>query len=116
MRHSRPEEYKILLTHNPSYVKDIYKGAVDLAVSGHTHGGQVKLPFIGALFSNTFAKDKLIEGEYRDGPKTIFVTRGLGTSRLPVRFLCTPVISLITLGKTINNTEKSETNTAKDKE
>ena len=105
----------IFLSHTPDVFREIPTEA-SIAFSGHTHGGQVKLPFIGALFSNTFAKDKLIEGEYRDGPKTIFVTRGLGTSRLPVRFLCTPVISLITLGKTVNNTEKSETNTTKDKE
>ena len=76
----------IFLSHTPDVFREIPTEA-SIAFSGHTHGGQVKLPFIGALFSNTFAKDKLIEGEYRDGPKTIFVTRGLGTSRLPVRFL-----------------------------
>ena len=105
----------IFLSHTPDVFREIPSEA-SIAFSGHTHGGQVKLPFIGALFSNTFAKDKLIEGEYRNGPKTIFVTRGLGTSRLPVRFLCTPVISLITLSKTVNNSAKSETNTTKDKE
>lgn len=105
----------IFLSHTPDVFREIPSEA-SIAFSGHTHGGQVKLPFIGALFSNTFAKVKLIEGEYRNGPKTIFVTRGLGTSRLPVRFLCTPVISLITLSKTVNNSAKSETNTTKDKE
>lgn len=73
MRHSRPEEYKILLTHNPSYVKDIYKGAVDLAVSGHTHGGQI-FPF---HFLSKHA-NQFLSGMYDVKDMKLYVSNGYG--------------------------------------
>ncbi len=88
----------IFLSHTPDVFREI-PSEVGVTFSGHTHGGQVRLPFIGALFSNTFRGDKLVEGEYRRDGKTIFVTRGLGTSRIPARFMCTPVITLVTLDR-----------------
>ena len=86
------------MAHTPDVFREI-PNEIGITFSGHTHGGQVRLPKIGALFTNTFRGDKLVEGLYRDGDKAIYVTRGVGTSRLPVRFLCTPVISVITITK-----------------
>lgn len=86
----------IFLSHTPDVFREI-PSEVGVTFSGHTHGGQVRLPFIGALFSNTFRGDKLVEGEYRRDGKTIFVTRGLGTSRIPARFMCTPAITLVSM-------------------
>ena len=88
----------LFMAHTPDVFREI-PNEIGITFSGHTHGGQVRLPKIGALFTNTFRGDKLVEGLYRDGDKAIYVTRGVGTSRLPVRFLCTPVISVITITK-----------------
>lgn len=87
---------KITLFHSPTTFDDV-AGKCDLAFAGHSHGGQVRLPFIKPLWlpAKCGAYD---EGWFeRDGSK-MYVSRGLGTSLLPVRFNCRPEIAIITLG------------------
>ncbi|MGO1071831.1 metallophosphoesterase [Lysobacter sp. CA199] len=84
----------IALTHNPDLFPDIPPRA-SLTIAGHTHGGQVKLPLIGTPVlpaQQRYAGGYLIE----DG-KSLFVTTGIGTSILPVRFGVPPEISRLTL-------------------
>jgi hypothetical protein len=94
-----PDESVILLAHSP----DIYEeanGRVDLILCGHTHGGQIRLPWIGALITHTHKTPRhLCMGRHRLSERTqLFVSRGVGTSRwMPARFLCPPEISLIAL-------------------
>ncbi len=95
-----PREPIVLLCHAPDYVDTLLTvpegQAVSFMLSGHTHGGQVRLPFAGALILPPLGR-KYIEGWFRFGNLKLYVNRGLGTVSLPVRFDCPPEITLFTL-------------------
>jgi hypothetical protein len=65
-------------------------------VSGHTHGGQVRLPFVGALDLPPGGK-KYVQGLFRLGSMQLYVNRGIGTVGVPFRFQCPPEITVFTL-------------------
>ncbi|MGH9861243.1 MAG: metallophosphoesterase [Candidatus Acidiferrales bacterium] len=88
----------ILLTHNP----DIFPGVpadVNLVLAGHTHGGQVKFPFIGAPVVPSQYGQRYVAGYIEENGRRMFVTTGVGTSILPVRFGVPPEIVILTLGE-----------------
>ena len=87
----------VLMTHNPDYVERIRDPRVDIVLSGHTHGGQVVFPLIGALVTSSVYGQKYAQGMCRGPSARVFVTRGVGTTGLPVRFGCPPEVALITL-------------------
>jgi predicted MPP superfamily phosphohydrolase len=87
----------ILLSHNPDYVEEIRDHRVGLVLSGHTHGGQVDLPIIGAPVVPSIYGQKYIHGLVQGPATQVFVTRGIGTITPPVRLFCRPEIALITL-------------------
>ncbi len=89
----------ILLTHSPKVYYEIPNEA-KIAFAGHTHGGQVRLPFFGAVSSNCGLSREFAEGRI-EGEVDMYVTRGVGTSRIPVRFLCPPEITIIKLSGTL---------------
>ncbi|HUO17684.1 MAG TPA: metallophosphoesterase [Verrucomicrobiae bacterium] len=89
-------EATILLAHEPDYADYVSRFPVDLQLSGHSHGGQVRLPLLPPLYLPELAK-KYIAGFYRIGPLSLYTNRGLGTVGLPVRFDCSPEITLLTL-------------------
>jgi predicted MPP superfamily phosphohydrolase len=93
--------FTILLAHEPDVAKISQMYPVQLQLSGHSHGGQVKIPFYGAVVTPPFATD-YIEGFYEIGdiPLTLYVNRGIGTTRIPFRFLSKPEIALFTLKAT----------------
>jgi hypothetical protein len=95
-----PDQPVVLLCHAPDYVDTLLAhpagSAVSLMLSGHTHGGQVRLPFIGAMQLPLLGR-KYVEGWFRLGQLQLHVNRGLGTVGIPFRFDCPPEISLITL-------------------
>jgi len=95
-----PHEPVILLCHEPDYVDDLLatpeSAAISLMLSGHTHGGQVRVPFAGSLIVPTMGQ-KYVEGWFRFGNLQLYVNRGLGTIGVPVRFDCPPEITLFTL-------------------
>ena len=95
-----PDQPIVLLCHAPDYVDTLLThpagSAVSLMLSGHTHGGQVRLPFIGAMQLPVLGR-KYVEGWFRLGHLQLHVNRGLGTVGVPFRFDCPPEISLITL-------------------
>jgi predicted MPP superfamily phosphohydrolase len=88
-----PESGRIVAFHTPDLVEDLQRYKPILYMAGHTHGGQVRLPFYGALV--TFSKfDKKYEmGRYTVGDTALYVNRGIGGTRL--RFLCRPEITVI---------------------
>lgn len=92
---SDTEEFTLLLAHRPEDV-DLYSAAgFDVVLSGHAHGGQIHLPFIGALFApNQGFFPKYSDGLYRVGETQMYISRGLGGD---FRFLCPPEIGFITL-------------------
>ncbi len=86
----------ILFTHNPDVFPSVPE-SVMLTVAGHTHGGQVRLPFVGAPIVPSNYGQRFAAGQVREGGRTLYVSTGVGTSILPVRFRVPPVISLLTL-------------------
>jgi len=88
-------DYKIALFHSP----DFYRQAAsrcDLALAGHTHGGQVQLPFYGAVWLPPHS-GIFVQGWFEQGGSRLYVSRGVGTSVLNLRFLCRPEVAFITL-------------------
>lgn len=86
---------KILLSHSPQIIKSA-TGKVDLVLSGHTHGGQVVLPIIGAIWIPLpYEFWKYRYGLFKERDTYMFVSRGIGTSFVPIRFNCPPEIVCI---------------------
>ncbi len=94
LRGSFPDEMKMLLAHNPIIVRRAARLGVDLMLSGHTHGGQVK---IRDDEKRILPRRKLKNGLHRRRETQIYITRGIGTVVLPVRYHCPPEISLLEL-------------------
>lgn len=95
------DSYKILLSHAPDLADYAVNLNIQLQLSGHSHGGQIQIPIIGALVKPPYA-EKYYEGFYSIGernPLTLYVNRGLGTTRLPFRFLSVPELTVFTLEK-----------------
>ena len=91
------DDAAVVMTHNPDYVERIRDRRVDLVLSGHTHGGQVVFPFVGALVTSSRYGQKYVSGMRRGPMARVFVTRGVGTTGLPIRFGCPPEVAFITL-------------------
>ena len=87
----------ILMSHNPDYVEEIFDPRVGLVLCGHTHGGQVDLPFIGPPIVPSIYGQKYVHGFVNGPVAPAFVTRGLGTIAPPIRLHCRPEIVLATL-------------------
>ena len=94
-------EATILLAHEPDYADDVAGHPVDLQLSGHSHGGQVRLPLVGAVYLPRLGR-KYVRGQYKIGPLTLYTNRGLGTFGLPIRWNCPPEITFLTLRRTTN--------------
>lgn len=92
------ESFSIFLSHAPDIADTAAFYHADLGLSGHTHGGQVRIPFIGALLTPPYGKH-YIKGLYEVGPQQmqLYVNTGIGMSQLPYRFLDPPTITEIIL-------------------
>jgi predicted MPP superfamily phosphohydrolase len=90
---------RILLSHNPDVNEDIdnMKERLDFIISGHTHGGQVVLPFAGALYIPSPFGQKYLAGLVRDGKRQTYISRGLGLFFVPIRINSPADVSLLTL-------------------
>ncbi|HKY45277.1 MAG TPA: metallophosphoesterase [Pyrinomonadaceae bacterium] len=86
----------IALAHNPDIFPRLPQH-VPLLMAGHTHGGQVRFPFIGSVVESTRMGDRYSRGHIFENNHHLFVTSGIGTSILPVRFGVTPEIVLLTI-------------------
>ncbi|MFS0783704.1 metallophosphoesterase [Bacillus sp. 1P06AnD] len=96
----KEEDFNLLLVHEPDTALDFKLYPLDLQLSGHSHGGQVQIPFKGAIILPPLAE------HYREGlyeqmgaakKMHVYVNRGMGTSRIPFRFLSKPELTLIIL-------------------
>ncbi|MFQ5719330.1 MAG: hypothetical protein ACE5IK_07250 [Acidobacteriota bacterium] len=90
----------VVVAHNPVLLRDLpaeWRGSLDLVIAGHTHGGQIRLPFFGPAHIDGDLPRSWSAGMTRlaHGRATLYVSRGLGESGLPVRFLCPPEITLV---------------------
>lgn len=86
---------RIALFHSPEWFDGIAKD-IDVAFAGHTHGGQARVPVLGPLWTPP-GSGRFLEGWYQSGAARMFVSRGVGTSILPVRFWCTPQVARIVI-------------------
>jgi len=89
-----PTMKRILLNHYPSTVNNLPENSYDLILAGHTHGGQVHIPFIG----NPVLRDidtAYLKGLYRTKAGLLYVNPGIGTYLWPIRFNCRPEITII---------------------
>jgi uncharacterized protein len=93
---AKPEDACLLVSHNPDLAEALRDERVGLVLSGHTHGGQVVFPG-GAPFVPSRYGQKYLHGLVQAPRTLVYVSRGLGTSGLPVRFRSRPEINLITL-------------------
>ncbi len=89
----------ILLAHGPDQAERLRRAddAVDLVLSGHTHGGQVQLPFVGAPVNSAEHPELYEEGLRRRPWTQVYTSRGIGTTGLPIRFLARPEVSILEL-------------------
>lgn len=92
---STENEMKLVLAHNPIILRRAARAGVDLVLSGHTHGGQVALR--SEKSASGRPRRRLLRGLARQGATQIYVTRGLGTVVLPIRYGCPPEVSLLEL-------------------
>lgn len=84
----------LLITHSPD-VFDLIPQEIPLTLAGHTHGGQVAIPFYGPVIVPSKFGRRFAGGEYIENGKRMIIGRGLGTSLLPVRFNCLPEILVL---------------------
>ena len=92
------EGYTILLSHRPELFDLYLETEMDLVFSGHAHGGQFRLPFVGGLVApNQGFFPKFDEGRFTEENTTMIVSRGVGNSIIPIRFNNRPEIVLVTL-------------------
>lgn len=87
--------YTIAMFHSPIFFVTA-AGNVNLAFAGHTHGGQVRIPFVKPFWL-PLGSGRFLEGWYEDKNSRMYVNRGVGMSNIPVRFLCRPEVAFITL-------------------
>lgn len=98
----------LLLMHTPDGIAEAIVRGVDVVLSGHTHGGQIQLPFFGAPYTHSILGRRMSSGLYsgrnlrrivgiRPGRTQLYVSRGIGVSGLALRFLTRPEVTLITL-------------------
>lgn len=96
--------FNILLSHRPEQFQSYKDMGVDLVFSGHAHGGQVRLPFLGGLYApNQGMLPKYTEGIYKKGATSMVVSRGLGNSSFPLRVFNQPELVVVTLEKESNS-------------
>ena len=96
------DEARVVMMHNPATFDDLPAGSAPLAVAGHTHGGQFRVPFLpewsflSLLRDDPVHVDGWIDGYGADG-NDLFVNRGIGMSMIPARFNCSPAITIFEL-------------------
>jgi uncharacterized protein len=91
-----PDEATILLAHEPDFADHAAFFSIDLQLSGHSHGGQIWIPGIGAPWLPPLSR-KYPRGLYRIKDLTLYTNMGIGTIRAPIRLNCPPEVTLITL-------------------
>jgi predicted MPP superfamily phosphohydrolase len=95
MKQVPPDAFVIALFHSPEFFHQV-SGRANLALAGHTHGGQIHIPFVHPFWLPTGC-DGYLAGWYQEKGTRFYVTRGVGMSFMPVRFLCRPEVDFITL-------------------
>ena len=92
------DDFTILLAHRPELIDEYSKWGIDLVLSGHAHGGQIRLPGIGGLYApGQGFFPKYTSGNYTVGDTEMIVSRGIGNSAFPLRVNDRPEVVIVTL-------------------
>lgn len=92
------ERFRLVVAHSPDVARPLSELGYDLIVCGHTHGGQVRIPGVGALVTNCELPRSMARGLHRMGDAWLFVNAGLGTNKFaPYRFACRPEVAVLDL-------------------
>jgi len=91
------QKFTILLAHSPDIFKLAKQHNISLTLAGHTHGGQVRLPLIGPLYSLTPTMAKYSMGLFKEDNSQMYVNPGIGVSKIPFRLFCPPELTIINL-------------------
>jgi hypothetical protein len=98
----RGRDIRLIVSHNPDYISALLSFRpdyhFDLALCGHTHGGQICLPYVGAVMRQ-IRDPRFIAGMVRLGEKIVYTSRGLGVVGLPIRIDCPPEVTVFTLAR-----------------
>ena len=94
---------KVLLCHNPLGIRMASEHGIDLVLSGHTHGGQVRLPVVGSVYGRSKLGERFVEGWNRLNGTQIYVSRGIGKVLVPIRFGCPPEITCLRLRRLLHS-------------
>lgn len=92
-----PDAPVILLAHSPEIIAGALDPRIRLILSGHTHGGQICLPGGGAPYTNMRLPRRYVAGRHQLDGATLYVSRGIGSTRMPIRFNCLPEATVFTL-------------------
>lgn len=93
-----PDRLGLAVVHSPDPAPELVALGYDLVMAGHTHGGQVRMPIVGALVNNCTVPRRMSMGLFELGPSYLHVSPGMGTSKYaPFRFLCRPEATLLEL-------------------
>ena len=100
-KYDKQTGFKLLLSHHPEIFEENMEGhPVDLALCGHAHGGQVRIPFIGALYARDQGLfPKLVQGKHEQCGSTVIISRGLGSGKIVPRFNNNPEIVIIDINR-----------------
>lgn len=97
LKGAEPSQFTMLLAHEPDFADKVYDNSVvQLQLSGHSHGGQIRFPIVGALVTPLHGK-KYVDRLNQVGELTIYTSRGIGTTGIPFRFMCRPELSVLKL-------------------
>jgi predicted MPP superfamily phosphohydrolase len=91
------QDFKLLLAHTPELFSEAHEAGIDLYLSGHTHAGQIRLPWLGPLILHAECPQDFTGGPWRYRSMQGFTSAGVGCSLLPVRFGCPPEVVIVEL-------------------
>jgi predicted MPP superfamily phosphohydrolase len=92
----RPEMFRILLSHTPDNINWAKGEGIDLMLAGHTHGGQIRLPILGPVYSPSRYCCRYASGVFWEEPTLMYVSRAI-SGREPIRYLCPPELTKLVL-------------------
>jgi predicted MPP superfamily phosphohydrolase len=100
------DRFGVAVMHSPDSAPETAALGYDVIFAGHTHGGQVCMPLVGALVTNSSMPRRLVAGLFRMGPSILHTSRGLGTSKYaPFRFCCRPEATILRLTRKPTTTD-----------
>jgi predicted MPP superfamily phosphohydrolase len=96
LRDVPPDAPRILLAHSPAIARELYRVSFDLVLAGHTHGGQVNLPPFNGVWFHRDVVGPYVAGFYDAHGSPLYVNRGIGMTKFPVRVQARPEITHFT--------------------